>query len=77
MIEQLKDEASLDSTNPARELNPGDQYRQLGDSAIAATLDSAARALRMREKSVAIMLACGQLLVTGLGSDRAHADACL
>ena len=55
IVESSDDEGPPDTVAGDLELNPGDDYRQLGDSATACVLDGTVRALKFTENAVLVI----------------------
>ena len=52
VVESMSDDVPPEGCNPGWEVNPGDKYSQLGDSATSAILDHTARALKVSAKQL-------------------------
>ena len=55
MVEYLDDEGPPDTGADDFELNPGDRYCQLGDSATACVLNGTVRALKLTENAMLVI----------------------
>jgi hypothetical protein len=59
MIESLDDDCPPESGAADLDVNPGDRYCQLGDSATACVLDGTVRTLRFTEENAALVIDIG------------------
>ena len=59
IVESMNDDVPPESCNPDWEVNPGDKYSQLGDSATSIVLDHTARALKVVAKTAVVVVDCG------------------